>query len=534
MNLFTRKTLSGLIFAMLMIFCMSSITWAQIGDTLPRNQTGASLQEKTKAAVVNRSDLVSVKNTAKGVCLKWNASSNADGYYLYRALPTDVRFKRIKAIGSRTTLSYTDKTVKSGTSYFYTIRAYKKVSGTVSMADYNRNGTGITWLAASRIEKVTDQAGRIHIQWTRSAGSTGYILYRAVNGKDAVAIQVLSGASTLSYTDLDVVKGNSYVYGVAAFKGSFRSVIKKSSKITHRKDVPAPEEGSEKVYRALLVGESIYSPENYNPSDPFNDSSANLYGSRNDVRSMKRMLQGMNYSSVTTRDNITRTQLLSAIRYAFAGADSNDVSLFYFSGHGNSSSYGIYAGALSLINDTNITLRELANVLNAVPGKVIVIMDSCGSGASIHGASGAVGAADGQDVTGSSAERASFDPDAFNEMVIDAFAGVGPKTGSKTGEMATDKFYVLTASEIGEDSIIFDYSVYPGSAFTISVVEGSGFSFSSSGRKASMPADQNKDSKITLKEAYNYTSKQVIKLSDGTQHVQYYPVGSSFVLYYNK
>ena len=257
-------------------------------------------------------------------------------------------------------------------------------------------------------------------------------------------------------------------------------------------------------YRALLIGESNYS------SKPLSGASYN-------VDAMKGMLQGLNNSfTTTTLKDASRSQILNGIDSAFSGASDYDVSLFYYSGHGGNSSYLSWLGALCPISGDWITMYELANKLSNVKGRVIVILDSCHSGA-------AIGKGEGD-------SQAMEDMlDTYNQSVIDAFAG---SAAEKYGELATSKFVVLTsaaAAEVGWAANGWgpDGSGYPQFFYTAALIKGMGCTYPYGEYSGSMPADKNKNKLITLKEIYNYSYNQTLtwnkqRHTDTLQHSQCY------------
>ena len=295
---------------------------------------------------------------------------------------------------------------------------------------------------------------------------------------------------------------------------------------------PEPEdEGSDSTvkYRALLIGE-----ENF-PND-------RCRRNRGDVDLMKTMLNsvlgpaGGSYA-VTCKYDLDHTSVLNAIRNTFAGADSNDVSLFFIATHGDSASLGSDAGSLALIgngyDEQWISIPELASALKAVPGKVIVFLESCGSGAAIY--------QQGISENGFSALRKASE--AFDGAVIRAFSKADPGirvsgpgrsiskggTASNTGELRVEnKFYVLTATRYHEDS--YGTESGPYNFFTLWLTEGIGTS-------GSMPADANANRETTLSELFNYISRvgdnTPIDFPEGTyyQHVQVYPKNSAYPLF---
>jgi len=107
----------------------------------------------------------------------------------------------------------------------------------------------------------------------------------------------------------------------------------------------------------------------------------------------------------------TKTAILNGIATAFSGADSDDVSYFYFTGHGINESGVSYlcptdVSYYSLLS-SYISTNELESALNAIPGTKVVILDSCHSG-------GFIGKQIGE-------EEISTNPQDFNDSVIDVF-----------------------------------------------------------------------------------------------------------------
>ena len=174
----------------------------------------------------------------------------------------------------------------------------------------------------------------------------------------------------------------------------------------------------------------------------------------------------------------------------------------------------------------------LASWLKQVPGQVVVIIDSCGSGAAVYNSNGGPGDA----VANASAKGASadFSPEAFDEAVVNAFEsedkGVMAPGIDEGAFVIRNKFYVLTASAY-QEACWTKGDKY--SYFTKWLTDGIK-------TKGSMPADADKNKLTTLNELYKYIKKQGSKLeieANGVkykQHVQVYPSNSGFELFYRK
>ena len=288
------------------------------------------------------------------------------------------------------------------------------------------------------------------------------------------------------------------------------------------------------VYRALLIGEVNFDP----------------ICNRNwgDVQIMASMLRsryggtGGTYG-VVQKKNLTPSGIQSAISSTFNGADSDDVSLFFIASHGDVSHTGTYAGALSTVSDTGsesyILLSTLAGYLKNVPGKVIVILESCGSGAAVYS-----NAAEMQADYQKTVNNAS----AFTSAAIGAFSSVDSEIDlgdeyfefdengavilaePNTGEFRNSKFYVLTASQYRQLSWGTENGPY--NYFTFDLTAGVGTS-------GGMAADTNSNGRVTLNELYTYIktygdARSFYDSDTGTyvhQNVQVYPSGSSYDLF---
>ena len=270
---------------------------------------------------------------------------------------------------------------------------------------------------------------------------------------------------------------------------------------------PDPDPDPTGTYRALLIGENDY-------------ASSPLKGCVNDMYAMAGMLQGLKNSfSTKTLPNSTKSEIMSAISTAFAGTTDSSVSVFYYSGHGvKAEDYPTYHGALCPIDCDNgiyITFSELANALSKVKGRVIVILDSCHSGAAIG-------------KSAISKQEMEQLIKAYNEAAIAAFSGyriaASEEDIAKIGELATSKFIVITAATASESSWdgSFDGSGYRQGRFTAAVIKGLGCSYPNGTYSGSMPADRNGDKKITLSELYNYAYNTALNWGSTAQHAQYY------------
>jgi len=266
------------------------------------------------------------------------------------------------------------------------------------------------------------------------------------------------------------------------------------------------------AYRALLVGVGDYE----------NDDGVTLTdldGPPYDVDRIKQVLNQCKFGSdeigfslvESLKDlSATKEAIINGIAFTFSGADENDISYFYFSGHGSYT--GIFENSYILPTDVDgsidsaISVDELEIALSAIPGTKVVIFDSCFSG-------GFIGKGKGEIII--SREKLT----SFNDEVINIFSQAQSK-----GLLTTNKYKVLTSCHYNQPCV--EYSTHPVDGnpyglFTAAFCKGCGYD------EGTYYADSDNNTKVSFQEAYSYIESTLI-LSE--QDVQVYPTNSTFTI----
>lgn len=168
------------------------------------------------AAVLSKPSLKTIAATGKGLEITWGKVSGASGYYVYRKSGNS-SYKKIDTVKKASTVSYVDEKVKSGTTYQYTVRAYK---GSVK-SSYNKTGLKMMYLSTPKVS-LTAKDGYVKATWSASAGAKKYLVYRKLSGEKYVRIASV-GSTDLSYSDKTAPGGGKYYYTVVAYNGSNKS-----------------------------------------------------------------------------------------------------------------------------------------------------------------------------------------------------------------------------------------------------------------------------------------------------------------------
>lgn len=157
--------------------------------------------------------LSGTSNSPAGIVFKWKKAANASGYKIYRRTGNSSKWVNIATVSGSNTLVYTDGSVKAGTMYIYTVRAYKGSA----LSAYNKNGSRIVRLTAPVQYKPSSKAsGKLTVRWKKAAGASGYqIQYaasRSMRGSRTVS------ASALTRTLSGLKKGSTYYVRIRAYK----------------------------------------------------------------------------------------------------------------------------------------------------------------------------------------------------------------------------------------------------------------------------------------------------------------------------
>lgn len=477
--------------------------------------------------------------TETGLKLTWDAIPGAMGYVIYRRGFHETGYHKLM-VSENTATTYIDTTMKPGEVYYYFVYSFRlaQPQGWRCFSLKGDIGMGVWLPKTTGLAAVSAQENSVRISWAATEGANKYDVYISTTpGGTPKANGRVSNA--YGYHN-SAVLGRTYYYRVRPvriFSNGDVSVGDWSDELayTHQEAVG--------TYRALLIGNT------------YTGESNELPGCDNDVDGMRTMLGRMTATpySVTVKKNIRAEEILSSISSTFGNASYNDVSLFYYSGHG-ANSLGAdgnptsYHAALVGTFQTYVSIARLKTELDKIPGKKVIIIDACHSGQFI--------ARDGAVTQVSSS--------AFNSQVVNLFANDDQLSGdvNRTAvvlaadgsellseeapafidraddtNFAKSGYYVITACRSEEKSVSTGYDSngdgkidrYFG-LFTYGLCYGNGWNLARNSAISSLNADLNKDSKVTLYEAYVY-AKVMAQSHNPNQTAQIWPENSAFVLW---
>lgn len=155
--------------------------------------------------------VTSVSNTKDGALVQWNKIDGANAYRVYRKLPGGSWLY----LSTVTTLSYTDTTALNGKEVYYTVRACK---GSVWSGYFG--GYKFTYMKQVDFKSIKSNNTSIILTWEGNASGDCYYIYRQVNGGQWGRYIDIKNPSTTTFTDTNVVSGNTYRYRIRVGKGN--------------------------------------------------------------------------------------------------------------------------------------------------------------------------------------------------------------------------------------------------------------------------------------------------------------------------
>ena len=181
----------------------------------------------------------------KGINVKWNLDRNIDGYQIWRRV-NNGKMEFLNYLSAPKSGHYWDKSVKSGNTYTYAIRAYT----TSKFSDVTNPSPKVTtgYIAAptlKRIDNYNGSAGNgMMVTWSRNKQASGYYVYRMDSNGTVLKTFKVSGNKTLQYLDKGVkytTVNKAYTYAVAAYftkYGKTYTSAKSNTKLYMRPSAP--------------------------------------------------------------------------------------------------------------------------------------------------------------------------------------------------------------------------------------------------------------------------------------------------------
>ena len=445
--------------------------------------------------------LSAVSSGYDSVTVKWRSVSGATGYELYRSGSSSGTYTRVKRT---TSLQATVSAAKATGLSYYKVRAYKTVNGSTVYGPYSSVIGQYPLNKPVNLKASTLSNGNFRLKWNAVTNAQGYELFYSDSSTGTYT--KFADVTALSHTMSELPGNLSTAYfRVRAYRNDsgYKSISNTSNTVSITGSTSNP-----------VTLRNLYIMQEYFPAS---SGASDLPCYDVDVPRLNRIFNAASpYGRPVTASypysSLSKSSVLSKISMMASLADDNDVTVVAMSTHGASGiTSGSQAGMILMSDGSFMTFGEYSTALQQIPGRVVIIMDSCGSGSSIG-----------------KGAQSQAEIDAFNNAFIDAIEAVdeeitfADENTAKTGELCVaNKFYVITAARGGESSWLGSN----GSYILIWIEEGL------------TRADTNSDGTITLAEMGTFLyNKGWSTTFNGSYRMipQIYPTGSTFPIFVDR
>lgn len=177
------------------------------------DESGVVSAKPSLTAVTGVSTKVKTYNS---VMVSWKKVTGANGYEIYRSTKKNSGYKKVKTITASGTIHYVDSKLKTGTTYYYKVRAYRKIgSKKVYSTAWSSVKSAKPVLATATLKQGKSSKKQAALSWKKVTGAKGYELYRST--KKSSGYKKIASISKLKYTDKKVTSKKTYYYKVRSY-----------------------------------------------------------------------------------------------------------------------------------------------------------------------------------------------------------------------------------------------------------------------------------------------------------------------------
>lgn len=155
------------------------------------------------------------KGSYSSIKLSWSSVDNADAYNIYRKSDNEVEYKKIAELPAGT-ISYTDKNLKTGTTYSYRITAV--ASGLESDFSATASATPTTAVPGS-FKAARAGYSSIKLTWSPVSGASGYRIYQYDSKTGTYkAKKYIEGRTSGSFVISGLKTGTKYYFKIRSYR----------------------------------------------------------------------------------------------------------------------------------------------------------------------------------------------------------------------------------------------------------------------------------------------------------------------------
>lgn len=179
---------------------------------------GDSNEVSATPAIAAPSGVTLTNQSYNSIRIRWKRVSQAEGYRVLRASSANGKYKTIATVKGNAALSYTDKKLAVGKTYFYKVCAYNAVNGKTVNGQQSKAAEAKAVAPAVKVKSEAAGASAVKLTWSKvtlPSKNSGYNIYRVEDGKSKKIKSC--NYKTTAYTVKDLIPGVKYTFKVVPY-----------------------------------------------------------------------------------------------------------------------------------------------------------------------------------------------------------------------------------------------------------------------------------------------------------------------------
>lgn len=180
---------------------------------------------------------VSAKAGSTGIKITYNKCDDSDGYYIYRSTSKNGKYSKTAQVDDKNVCTFTDKTVKYNTTYYYKVKNYVQRDKKDYLGGYSSasNSAKVTLSKPANVTVTRKTPTSVTVKWNKVANASRYVVeYKNSSTKKVKTKTVKTNSAVISSLPM----GITYSFNVKASNDIGSS--SKSSSVSKKILPPTP------------------------------------------------------------------------------------------------------------------------------------------------------------------------------------------------------------------------------------------------------------------------------------------------------
>lgn len=160
--------------------------------------------------------------SSNAASLKWEKVKGVTGYEIYRSTSKKGTYQQVATVKKAAAVTYNDKSVKAGKTYYYKVRPYK-ISGSRKITGKFSTAQKVKLLKQPTVSVGNKTGSMVNVKWKQVKGALKYEVCRSASKKGKYQ-KIATVQKAYNYKDISRKAGKTYYYKVRAVSNGIGGV----------------------------------------------------------------------------------------------------------------------------------------------------------------------------------------------------------------------------------------------------------------------------------------------------------------------